>query len=195
MTFQDIAILAKDIHSNYFNNQINQKVQVISSTPQDKTLVSYINMAFSEEITIDILKTEYRMRHIYGRFQRYNNNYALVVVSDSLNTCWTRYVAAKELCHLLVDKTASSMTTDFDNIINWLLDGYNIGIDDSLDSEHIAAQFAAELLLPYSTTIEDMENQTIDSYDIAQKFSVPKKIVDVMRTPIYLGKRKLAYSI
>lgn len=105
-------------------------------------------------------------------------------------------MAAKEMSHLLVDVKPSSMTTDVNKIVTWMLrQGMMTNVDACLDSEHIAAQFAAELLVPYSLSQSLLQDDTVSSYDIAKKFSVPERIIDVFRSNGYLEKRDEAYSI
>src|SRR5437763_649857 len=44
------------------------------------------------------------------RFQRGSKKVARIVVSSELNFCWQRFVACKELAHLLIDKESDFVT-------------------------------------------------------------------------------------
>ena len=119
---------------------------------------------------------------------------AAVWISADLNTCWSRYVAAKELSHLIIDRDENSMTTNVGRTIDWMLNmDMDANVHKALDSEHIAAQFAIELLVPYHISKSMLEDSDISSYEIAAIFSVPERIIDAIRQPGYTSMRNEAY--
>lgn len=197
MTFSDIAVLATSIHKDYFNLSKEQKnaLPIISSDKDKKTFYAYILKCAQERKIhkIDLYKIDYRQKHILGRFQMYADE-ACVMVSNEMNNCWTRYVVAKELSHLIVDKARESMTTDINKTITWMLSqGMSPNIHAALDSEHIAAQFAAEILIPYAVSREMLHSDQT-SYEIASCFGVPERMIDTLRDPEYAALRDKAYS-
>jgi len=199
LNFHELATLVSDIHTNYFkiSDDFSEAIPIISSNICLLTYHSYIENAvkFKKIEEVHVYSLDYRKKHILGRFQKYEKN-AEVWIDASLNTCWKRYVIAKELSHLIVDTKSTSFTTDINKIVLWMIkDGMPADVNDALDSEHIAAQFAAELLLPYHSTQHLLKNNSITDIDIASKFKVPLRIVQVMRFKTdYLSKRDKAYN-
>lgn len=194
MNYAEIAVLAKSISTDYFNNNNYPIIKVLSSNTSDKSIVGYINQLHDSGLNIEVFKLDYQQRFINGRLQRYIDNRVLVCVSDKLNTCWSRYVVTKELTHLIIDKNNESFTTNVDMLVNWIIDGLNVTIDKPIESEHVAAHLAAEILIPYSSSQELLKNSAISTYDIALRYSVPKKIVELFRIPEYIERRDKAYS-
>lgn len=198
MTFSEIAVLVTDIHINHFNLQANPVIPilVVDGVSGSKSYLQYISNSakFRGIKDIKVFRVDYRQNFILGRFQMYGDK-ADILISVDENNCWSRYVAAKEMTHIIIDKTKESMTTDIDRTINWILkQGMDVNIHASLDSEHIAAQFAAELLVPYHISKPMLENQAMTSYQIAAYFGVPERIIDTFRDPGYLSLRDEAYK-
>lgn len=198
LTFSDIAVLVTHIHETYFELSSSSKfpIPVISSNLDIKTFHSYVSNAAKERDIkeVKVYKVDYRQNFIIGRFQMYQDR-AEVLISTDANTCWGRYVAAKEMSHIIVDKTKESMTTDIDRTITWMLQqGMCSNIHASLDSEHVAAQFAAELLVPYNMSKPMLEDNAISSYQIASYFGVPERIIDTFRDQGYSALRDEAYK-
>jgi Zn-dependent peptidase ImmA (M78 family) len=198
LTFQDIAVLVTHIHRDYFklDESTEIPIKIISSDNDDLSYHAYITAAVvAMGITsVEIMRLDYRQQFILGRFHRYADE-AEVWISNNLNTCWSRYIAAKELSHLLVDKSTDAMTTNVNRTLDWVLKmDMNTNIHDSLDSEHIAAQFAIELLVPYHLSKEFLDDDGMSSYEIAAHFSVPERIIDAIRLPKYAMMREEAYK-
>lgn len=193
-----MAILVNEIHKHYFEitSEKNLPIQVISSNADTKTYHQYISdtVKFKKIGSVDIYRIDYRHKYILGRFQRYDKT-AEIWISSSLNPCWSRYVSAKEMSHLLVDSKQEAFTTDIHKTVTWMLrQGMTSNVHASLDSEHIAAQFAAEMLVPYKLSQPMLRDTTITSYEIAKIFSVPERIIDVLRSNGYLDDRDKAYK-
>ena len=197
MTFQELAIIANDIQK-HLDIGGQGVVPVSSSFPAVKTYHAYIKDAVTYKSIshVDILSMEYVKKHILGRFHRYND-YAEVWISKELNGCWTRYIAAKELSHLIIDNSTESMSTDMDKTILWIIeDGMKQGIDSALDSENTAAHLAAELLMPYETSQPLLRDASVSNIDIAKRFRVPLRVVEAMKFKSdYLDMRDEAYKI
>lgn len=197
MTFSDIAVLVTDIHKNHFNLTLDSEmpVLVVDGLTGSKSFLQYISNSaqFRGIKEVKIFRVDYRQNFILGRFQMYGDK-ADILISIDENNCWSRYVAAKEMSHIIIDKTQESMTTDIARTITWILkQGMDTNIHASLDSEHIAAQFAAELLVPYYISKPMLENPDLTSYQIAAHFGVPERIIDTFRDPGYSELRDEAY--
>jgi Zn-dependent peptidase ImmA (M78 family) len=144
---------------------------------------------------LDVIRVDYQQRYVLGRFQRYpDSNSAIVYFSKNLNTCWSRYIAAKEMSHVILDRTNESMITNISTIVDWMLNGLEAGSNDALISESAAAQFAAELLVPYDHSQHLLKDASKSSYEIAAIFSVPERIIDILRLPGYIVRRDEAYA-
>lgn len=78
-------------------------------------------------------------------------------------------------------------------MVEYLLGTSDVQLDASLDSEHLAARFAAEILMPYKYNYM-LEDKSLSTYDIAEMFKMPRKIIDVMRSEKYQEQRKEAYK-
>lgn len=175
MEYSHIAVLALDIQE-----KISQTlpIKVVSSTHTD-TFFGYID-SITPSILIEMIKIGYPQRFIYGRLLRYNNR-AEIQISDKLNNCWSRYVLAKELSHLIIDKTPDNFTTDADLLVNWIVSGVKGSELAVIKSEHVAATLAAEILVPYHQSKEELKNSDITSYSLAIKYQVPTRIIDTLR--------------
>lgn len=198
MTFSDIAVLVTDIHKTHFNLTLDSEmpVLVIDGLTGTKSFLEYISNSakFRGIMDVKVFRVDYRQNFILGRFQMYRDK-ADILISIDENNCWSRYVAAKEMSHIIIDKTVESMTTDVARTITWILkQGMDTNIHASLDSEHIAAQFAAELLVPYHISKPMLENTNLTSYQIAAHFGVPERIIDTFRDVGYAALRDEAYK-
>ena len=102
-------------------------------------------------------------------------------------------VAAKELCHPLIDKQKTSLTTDIVYLVDTFInEPQNENIDENIDSEYKAFYLAIELLLPYNQN-DHIVDSAMTSYQIAQALSVPEKMVDLVRTEWYQKLRNESY--
>jgi Zn-dependent peptidase ImmA (M78 family) len=200
MNFTELAVIVNDIHYGHCKIDItNVKIiPIIKSDSSIKTYHSYITqtLKFKGIDSINMYLLDYRQKHILGRYQKYRNSID-IWVSNSLSNCWTRYVTTKELSHLIVDTKETSLTVDIHTTILWMLqDGMNKGVNDALDSEHIAAQLAIEVLLPYKLTQHLLRDNTVSNIEIANRFKVPLRIIESIKNTKfnYLEQRDRAYS-
>jgi len=68
------------------------------------------------EHKIRIKKVDWNPVQIKGRIDRYvsaSDKFAEIIVSEKLNNCWTRFVACKEMCHLIIDTEDKSIDRKF----------------------------------------------------------------------------------
>lgn len=200
MNFPELASLVKHLHDTHYKLNptlpFGGPLQIISANSNIPTYHDYVQTsARSRGIQqVNLYLLEYSHRYIFGRMQRYPSN-ADIFVSSKLSTCWKRYVAAKELSHLILDTKPTSMTLDTDRTVEWMTrKGMPLGVNDALDSEHTAAHFAAELLLPYELSQPLLRDKNLSPMHIATQFRVPLRIVQSMiREDGYLDSRDRAY--
>jgi hypothetical protein len=124
-----------------------------------------------------------------GVLKRYTHNGRLsaeITISDKLNTCWGRFVACKELAHLLIDKK-DDYTSDPIGLISSFMVGGNLRIDKDIHSEHWASLAAIELLVPWRerNRILTMVHAKKTNYEIASLFRVPERVIEYWRSQQY----------
>lgn len=124
---------------------------------------------------------------IFGALLRYADHVKILYSMD-LNTCWRRFVVAKELSHLLFDST-ESYTTDPAELVTSLLSEIPLsdGPSAQATSEQLAAIMAIELLLPHQERekIESLFNSGVSVRRIALDYRVPAKIVEAFLSAEY----------
>lgn len=128
-------------------------------------------------ITLEIKRVNWGYKFLLGEMRRYGDH-AEIIYSSNLNVCWSRFVLAKELTHLLID-TPAHYTTDPVTLLNRIILNYPPGIVDDIDSEWAAFFGAIFLLIPEAlkSQIHGLHSMRVSDFDIAKKFSVPEKIV------------------
>lgn len=105
---------------------------------------------------------------------------ATIYYSARLNLCWRRFIVAKELTHLLIDKEEGHFTKDIVALGASLLTGAPVdGCNGEWDSERLAVAGAIELLLPlhFRSDIEAMALAGESDLKIATKFRLPEMFV------------------
>jgi hypothetical protein len=135
-------------------------------------------------------------RNLRGMFHRYSDR-AEVSYSNGLNLCWTRFVICKEISHLVIDCKKQNFTHDPVELVQQLIaGGPSLNKDDGLQSEHLAAVAAIELLLPWKLRgeIKAMVNNGITDLEIALKFRVPEHVVTYLVRSKYWDVSLICHS-
>jgi len=176
--------------------EIPKSIDIIAD---ECSISSEIKRYFDGNVVIEIHSTKHPDDKINGLYTRYalkdGKTLIDVDINSKLNTCWTRMVAAKELCQLLVDKQTSMYTTDIVGLVDQFINNLQYNeISDELKSEHNALYLAIELLLPHPWN-DYITDESITSYAVAQTLSVPEKMVDLVRTKRYQSLRDKAYEL
>lgn len=121
---------------------------------------------------------------IKGRLNRYKHNADIFVTSvPKITLCEQRFIAIKEMSHLVID-SAHSYTKDIQELIREIVYPNSRFLWDSseqIQSEVLAEVLAAELLFPWSyrdECISQLESKSITSMDIANRFKFPLKKVE-----------------
>lgn len=194
MRFADIAVLAQDMHTSM---QTGNTLQAVSVIDQSQSIITELNRYYNNDIQVDVHSTKHPDNKVNGLYTKYKIGETTVIdvdINSKLNTCWTRIVAAKELCHPIVDKETSSLTTDIVHLVDLFInEPQNHHIDEEIKSEYNALYLAIEVLLPYSQN-DFIINTTSTSYQVAQTLSVPEKMVDLVRADWYQTLREEAYD-
>lgn len=193
MRFVDIAILAQDMHTSMQTSKILTQIKVIDKS---QSIIAEV-YRYYDDIEINIYSTKYPDNKVNGFYTRYKKGTSTILdidINSKLNTCWTRIVSAKELCHPIVDKESSSFTIDIIHLVDLFInEPQNAFISEEINSEYNAFYLAIELLLPYIQN-DSIIDSSLTSYQIAQKLSVPERMVDLVRTTWYQKLREEAYT-
>lgn len=118
--------------------------------------------------------------------EKQNSADIYVKKESDLNFCSRRFVVAKELNHLLMNKVDSNLQTivyraDFIDLVSFLtLD--SIPKDDSQKSENIAYYGAMELLIPQQYFESDWFKSQKNNYnDIALQLRCPTQVIELRK--------------
>lgn len=167
-SFKPIAITTEKKHSGWAGS-------VDSVTVGLKNIAS---QAIGKEIFIREFDEEYAA-DIQGFLIEYTEH-AVIYVNRGLNFCWRRFIVAKELSHLLMNKALPSLRLQDMSKINELLSVLlSPSIEPSTEaqiSEYMAYFGALELLLP---------KQYIDIRLLARNDA---EIADLIRSPIQAAR-------
>jgi len=143
-------------------------------------------------ITLSALK--WQARQLKGRLLRYADH-AEIEVSHSLNLCWTRFVACKEMAHLLLDRDQSQYTQNPGALIDRLIQDPWAN-DKDITSERAAVLAAMELLMPWCCRgqMEAMVKSGASHLQIATHFMVPERMVDRRLDPKMIDRLERAHE-
>ena len=195
MKFQEIALVASDMHDKMQTS--SEYLAPIPILGNSHSIENEIQKYYGKRrIVIDLYHTTPADDKTYGLYTRFENDTRILFdidISSSLNTCWTRFVGAKELSHAILDKESSSRTTDIVPLIEMLLNQpQKINISKDIHSEYAAFCFAIEVLIPYKVNNLVIDTK-LSSYEIAEIIKVPEKMVDLVRAEWYQELRREAY--
>lgn len=140
-------------------------------------------------LEITMVEASFSAIYLKGHIMRYANNKATVIVRYGLSAAERRWVAIKELCHLIIDE-AEDWSTDGAQIVDSLLEESvtwsenGIGLPDpvpSVLSELLAVLAANELAYPGEYRIADQkklnaEQSTIGG--IAIQHDLPPYVIE-----------------
>ena len=194
MNVQEITLLAIDLQKHHSFPLVSEtkELRILDKDTGSQNLLDLVIIKSPME-KITIYSVDWRQHALFGRLLRYQKE-AIIDINKEQNNCWRRYIATKELSHLIIDRKQEHFTENAEKLVEYLLGSSDVQLDASLDSEHLAARFAAEILMPYKFNymLVDKKNST---YDIAEMFKIPRKIIDVMRSEKYQEQRKEAYDL
>jgi len=198
MKFAEIVVLSQDVYSRMVIDCDNkEKIEVIAEHPKTNNIATAIASYF-DDIDIQVYSTQPRDDETNGLYTRYNlPNGSILIdidVNSKLNTCWSRFVAAKEIVHTIIDKETSSQTKDIISLVTMLIiNPPKLDFNDDIPSEYLALFFALELLVPYCHN-DFVMDMSISSYKIAETFMVPEIMIDMLREDWYQKLRNKSYN-
>jgi len=196
MRFSDVAILAKDMHQSMGTCIPFSPVNILGDSGCIESEIYRYYSNHSKPIEIALYQTQPiddEMNGLYTRYELSDKTLFDIDISASLNTCWERLVATKELMHAILDKNSSAFTTDIVSLIEMLINQPpQINNDSEIHSEYVALYLAVELLIPniYNDYVIDL---SLSSYQIADTLKVPEKMIDLVRAEWYQKLRKESY--
>lgn len=124
-----------------------------------------------------------------GRLDRYKNSANIFIADTSMiSPCWQRFVAVKEMCHLVID-SPNTYTHQIENLISEIVyPGSRLIWDcsEQIQSEALAELLAAEFLLPWTYRdhlIKQIQDGTKTTERVAESFKVPLKKVEWILSP------------
>lgn len=147
---------------------------------------------------IEIREVIFEATHLKGRKETYKGGKVIIEIRSNLSDFWKRFVAIKELMHILVDKDDDDLTPYGDVILEKLVLEGHIGVlsgdGDSppAQSELVAEVAAIEVIYPVvlrradSDDIKDPESEMTMS-KIGLKYEAPSPIVSTALNSDYLG--------
>lgn len=107
-----------------------------------------------------------------------------IYVKKSLNFCYRRFIAAKELNHLLMNKNGNLKTveyvTEFIELVSFLMLD-STPKDDGQASENIAYYGAMELLIPKQYFESDWFKSNNSNHDISVQLRCPTQIIEIRK--------------
>jgi len=127
--------------------------------PKDACVLSVMDFHWAVQdiygLDIEMLKVSFSAEHVRGKVERYSGR-ARVLVRASQTPEFLRFVAVKELCHLMIDEADDWSSTGVETIKGllkeWELQGENgtghLNPSDPLKSEMLAEIAAIEMMYP-----------------------------------------------
>ncbi len=157
---------------------------------------------------ISVKKVDWNPVQIKGRLDRYQLDGAKtadIILSEKLNTCWTRFVGCKEMCHLIIDTKDGTIDSQYQvaaaedakKVIEEMIAVNNVAqVALSLPhlSEILARHCAVELLFPVTVrqaAVEGLEREEGVARQqiitqLAHKYKLPRHHVDQSLKPYYM---------
>ncbi len=138
---------------------VREHLQHHCAAPQEPVLrIMDLKWAIEEvySLSIKLEKVSFDAEHIGGTLERYSDNSAQIYVRSSQSAEMVRFVAVKELCHLMIDEHDDWSIVAADTIRNLLREWELIAEDGvglksptcALQSELLAEVAAMELIYP-----------------------------------------------
>jgi hypothetical protein len=149
-------------------------------------------------VEIEIREVVFEATHLKGRKETYSNGQVIIEIRSNLSDFWKRFVAIKELMHILVDKDDDDLTPYGDVILEKLVLEGHIGVISGngdappAQSELVAEVAAIEVIYPIGLRKSDSEklkdsNNEITMNKIGLIYEAPGPIVSTALNAEYLG--------
>jgi len=149
-------------------------------------------------VDIEIREVIFEATHLKGRKETYEDGRVIIEIRSNLSDFWKRFVALKELMHILVDKDEDDLTPYGDVILEKLVLEGHIGVisgngdDPPAQSELVAEVAAIEVIYPIGLRRADSEeiqnpDSEITMSKIGLKYEAPGPIISTALNLEYLG--------
>jgi Zn-dependent peptidase ImmA (M78 family) len=158
-----------------------EDLQYVVKDMYDFAKIEKFDVAFAAEFT-------------RGMLERYSDKTAKIYIRKDQSDDWKRYIAAKELCHLVIDEQKDFSPdghSTIQHLIATKIPTKNNGNEKSndVDSEWLAEFAAREILYPYPTRKHDIEllksnKQTQTS--LALYYQIPEYVIGVVLQENYM---------
>lgn len=158
--------------------------------PKDACVLSVMDFHWAVQdiytLEIEMVKVSFAAEHVRGKVERYNNKRARVLIRAAQSPEFLRFVAVKELCHLMIDESDDWSSLGVETIQGllkeWELVGENgtghTNPSDPLKSEMLAEIAAIEMMYP-------REFRATDIAKIAANQSTLQKVALQHELPAY----------
>ena len=145
--------------------------------------------------TIHLNPRTWESNHVKSSVNHFAKH-AVIYYSRDLNPCWTRYVIAKEIAHLLHDETSKCQVSgdaESQELVDFITNPeVDFGESPGVDSEKVCEIYAIELLLPHAHR-DQLGN--ISREQIAKTYRLPRAKVEVYFHPAYIKSCVLAKDL
>ena len=177
-----------------------QETLLLYSIAGDSIPLPNANLQYAIEqtygVTIEPRTVPLDSNLLRGLFEKYDRR-SIIYIDGELNSAWTRYVFAKEVCHYLLEGD-EFLTIDLTKVIETIvLDDPEPSGDAALGSDvqaELLTKFAAiELLFPLEfmdLCKEEIDQGIKSSYEISVHFDIPEHLVQYALTDNYIGFSK-----
>ena len=182
MRLADVSLLARDVHSLYITDCCNGNLASIPIRLLQNGLISVIEKR--TKLSIEIRCLPWNGHMLRATLRRYQDH-AVILYSNELNACWSRFCICKEAYHLLSDDVRT-YSTDPVSLVNGIMNDMPVlTVDDDIEAEWMAVFGAMELLIPssFDDYLYELENAGKEHYEIALEFRVPEKIISLRLSP------------
>lgn len=174
---REVALnLARELRAKFYPHCFGNRQPTVLNTTK---FAKYIGEEYGVKITA-VLSAELGT-HLRGMLLRKPSE-ATILVADSNNECWRRFVYVKEICHIFIDDE-DEFTEDAEGLAIDLVHegGENHQPSLAYRSELIATYAAIDIMIPphleqWMAHKANVEGQT--PYQIAFALKVPKKYVE-----------------
>lgn len=146
--------------------------------------------------TIIIREVEFEAVHLKGRKESFDDGRIFIDIRHNLSEPWKRFVALKELMHVIVDGNAEDWTPYGDIILEKLVLEGHIGVlsgngDEAPAQSELVAEIAAiEVIYPLqlrAAEAKEVSEQTTSIATLSVKYEAPPPIVSTALNTDYLA--------
>ena len=149
-------------------------------------------------VTIEMREVIFEATHLKGRKETYRDGTVIIEIRSNLSDFWKRFVAFKELMHILVDKDDDDLTPYGDVILEKLVLEGHIGVlsgdgdTPPAQSELVAEVAAIEVIYPGALRDEDLAriqdpNSETTMSKIGLLYEAPRPVIGTALNLDYLG--------